>query len=73
MYNIATCSLDLLNLQPHAGSSVTISSHVLLDESPPELDHIQIEANGRLVWSPSANITLKVRKCMAVDTDYFPP
>lgn len=42
------------------GSTVTINSHVLLDESPPELDHIQIEANGRLVWDPSANITLKV-------------
>ena len=39
---------------------MTISKHVLLDESPPELDHIQIEATGRLVWSPSANITLKV-------------
>ena len=56
------CILTLSKFQPHAGSSVTISSHVLLDESPPELDHIQIEAKGRLVWSPSANITLKVSR-----------
>ena len=39
---------------------VTISEPVLLDESPPDLDSINITSTGRLVWSPDVDIDLRV-------------
>jgi hypothetical protein len=39
---------------------VTISKRILLDEQPPTLWNIVIEANGALVWDPSVYVHLKV-------------
>ena len=43
-----------------SGSMVTISEPVLLDESPPDLNSINITSTGRLVWSPDVDIDLRV-------------
>ena len=39
---------------------VEISDNVLLDESPPELTSIEINAGGSLVFSPDGDYTLVV-------------
>lgn len=48
------------NFQPGVNDNVTITTSVLLDESPPELFSITIEEGGRLVWSPNVDIDLRV-------------
>ncbi|KAJ8302454.1 hypothetical protein KUTeg_018850 [Tegillarca granosa] len=45
---------------PGVNENVTITTSVLLDESPPELFSIIIEKSGRLVWSPNVDIHLRV-------------
>ncbi|ESO94034.1 hypothetical protein LOTGIDRAFT_228688 [Lottia gigantea] len=47
--------------KPGLNDEVNIDSAILLDESPPELHHITIQPNGRLVWSQEGdfNLTLK--------------
>ncbi|KAJ8300466.1 hypothetical protein KUTeg_021985 [Tegillarca granosa] len=46
---------------PGNQASVTIVGNILLDVSPPSLHSITVSPGGRLVWSPKANIVLKVK------------